>query len=351
VQHRRALLVATTHGVHERAPQLKQNPSKHVGVTAGPRLRARHPQARHPGLHRPRIDRRDARLQLADRRRAITEHVRLSDLSRRTRHARVGWTAQLAAKQQLARHDVMPRRPEVTVRRQATHEQLVQAFLERTELQRTGNKRRRLLCTARRERSQRGIVQEPLAQPGETTPLDQQPRLEHRTGLQLNPLEQLAPHEPDVSLSGAHAQHIHLGPRGRIQPQRIAAQQIRCAECPAQLSQRPTQRPLGVRRVREQQRRQTLPSHRQLSQRQIREHRPRLTTPRRREKRAIPLQLGTTQKTHNQPPAHAGSIPHQPPATSHQPRDSELAEGDQRPSSADQAPGDRVCQALRDAAR
>ncbi len=96
------------------------------------------------------------------------------------------------------------------------------------------------------------------ARTARTTTLDQQPRLEHRTRLQLNPLQQLTPHEADVSLSGAEDQHVHRDPRRGTQPQRIAAQHIRCAERAAQLSKRPTQSPLRIRRIREQQRRQTL---------------------------------------------------------------------------------------------
>ena len=210
MQHRRALLVAAAHRVHQRSPERRERAGQQRRVADAARLGARLPQARTPGSTAPAAT---AARPASSCPRAAARSPPAAALGRRARrraaHARVGRAPELAAEQDArrrrrARARRRPRRPA-----QGTHEQLVGAVVEAVERDRPRRQRGAVKRRTGRQRAQRRIPQHGLAHAREPPALDQQPRIELGARAGLDPFEQLAAHERRIAAAGGQRQHVH----------------------------------------------------------------------------------------------------------------------------------------------
>jgi hypothetical protein len=152
MQHRRALLVTATNGMHQRGSERRQRARQQRRVADAPCLRTRLPQARHTGLDRAGIDGRAPRVELAHRRRPVTAYRRplLGSFVGRSEDPRIGRTPQLAAEQHLAGVDMLMRGADLARPHKAPHQQLMGAVIEPVQRERPRRQRRAFKrCIAR----------------------------------------------------------------------------------------------------------------------------------------------------------------------------------------------------------
>ena len=175
----------------------------------------------------------------------------------------------------------------VARRRERADQQHVRVLAQRIGAEQAGGERHGPARVAGGQRPQRPLPQDGAAEPLEAASLAEQPGIEPRAGLDVDPLQQLPAQtgQLDGGRRGPLEQHGHVQRRAARQPEadrRAAADGLGPAEESAQLRQVP---PQGVRRVlglREQQRRKLLASWRPLREGQVRENGPDLLAPWRR---------------------------------------------------------------------
>jgi hypothetical protein len=195
---------------------------------------------------------------------------------------------------------VAARGGQVAGAREAAHQQLVRALVERVERKGPGGERRGVDRRARRQRAERGVAQRGLAQPAEPPPLHQQPRLEHRAGLGVDPLQQLAAGERGIRRAGRKGEHVDVRVRRQCELQRVAAQRVGRAERAAQLRERPAERAERITGVAEDQPGELRARHGPFGQQRVGEHRPRFVATRRHGDDALALDLRLSQQANHE---------------------------------------------------
>ena len=132
VQHRRPLLVAAAHGMHQSRAERGQGVRQQCRVADAPRLGARLPQTRHAGLDGAGRDGCAAGVELAQGGRAIAARgsVVAAALVGGPAHAGVGLTSELTAEQPVARLGMGARGGDIAGPGKAPDEQLVGAVVE-----------------------------------------------------------------------------------------------------------------------------------------------------------------------------------------------------------------------------
>ena len=317
-KYRSSLLVASADRVHQRCAQSGESTCQKRAVTARARLRARHPQTLDPRLRSTRRKCREPRIELPASYRSVTDRrsaaVRDGGL-RGAPDTRIRRTPQLAAKEDLALRRMVTSRAKLSPSRQATHEQLMDALIERAQRKAASSQRSAVERPPSGQSSERPIPQHALASPGQTPTLNEQPRVEGLVGTSLDPLKQLTPRKLRVCRTRKKVEHIDLDARRRPKLQRITLEQPRNTQRPAQLGQRPAQRSQRVIRVGEQQSRQTRTWHSPLSQHQIRQHTPSLAPPRRSLRDTVTNDLRMANQTNNNPRHNIDRRQNAPPST------------------------------------
>ena len=298
VQHRRALLVTSANGMHQRSAQRRQRACQQRRVAYASCLGTRLSQARHSGLDRTGSHSRAPRVELPQGGGAIA--ARRSALSAlpvgRSPHPRIGRAPQLAAEQHLAGVSMSARGVDVARPRKTPHQQLVGAVIEPVQRERARRQRRTVERSTGGQRAQRRIPQHGLADARKAPALHQQPRIELRAGAGLDPLQQLPANQRGIRFAGGQRQHVHRSPRRQSQLQRIPSQRAGDPKRPTELRQRPAQRPARIVGIAEDEPGQLRARHRSLRQDHVRQHGPRLMTTRRSDNHAVALDLRRSQQ-------------------------------------------------------
>ena len=282
VQDGGALLVAAADGVDERDAQRGEHAGEQRRIADRPRLGAGVAQAGEPGLDGAGVERGAAGIELPERGGPVADGAQPVVLARLhgARHTRIRRAAELAAEQDLARGGVLLRRGELARGREAADQQLVGVLVELVVRERAGGEARAVERAAGGQRGVGGVVEERLAGAGEPAPLDQQPGLEHRPGVGLDPLQELAAGEPGVGVVVGDRVDVDARARREAERQRVAGERLGRAERAAELGQRPAQRAERVLGAAEGELRQAGARHRPVRQREVREHRPGLAAAR-----------------------------------------------------------------------
>ena len=103
--------------------------------------------------------------------------------------------------------------------RQAPHEQLVGAVIERVQRERPRRQGGTVKGRTGSQGTQRRIPQHGLADARKAPALHQQPRIELRARAGIDPLQQLAANERRIRLAGSQRKHVHRDPRRQAQLQ------------------------------------------------------------------------------------------------------------------------------------
>ena len=170
---------------------------------------------------------------------------------------------------------------------EAADEQLVGALVELVVRERARGEGRAVERPARGERRVGGVVEERLARAREPAALDQQPGLEHRPRVGLDPLEQLAAGERGVGVVPGDRVDVDVGARRETERQRVARERLGRAERAAQLGERPAQRAQRVLGAAERELGEAGARDRPVGQREVGEHRPGLAAAGRGRRRAV----------------------------------------------------------------
>ncbi len=231
-----------------------------AGIADPARLRARLAQARDARLDRAGVERRPARLELADRRGAVPAAGRGGGilLAGRAAHPRVGRAAQLAPEQHLARVGVVARRGDLA-RARAGSAPAARGRSRRTRRARARARRARRPPAARRRASRPSAASRstPSHMPASAPALHEQPRLEDRARRPASTPSSSSPRASAGSaVPGDEREHVDGCPRRQPELERVAGEHVGAAERAAQLRERPAQRAERVVGVGEDQLRQ-----------------------------------------------------------------------------------------------